>query len=128
MEQRRSHSGSGLLMRRLFALLLVTPVICLARPPGLPCTSWPVSMAEATLQNAGLVKAGEFDESRIKTTPISIEKVGKDLYKQVFDIVLHSRSGRDFHVITVNTASSTECSMSGVDVYLIDRKFSGDAP
>lgn len=115
-------------MRTLCAVLLVVPAIVFARPNGLPCTGWPVNMAEATLQNAGLVKPGEFDETKTRATPIAIEKTGKDLYRQVLDIVLHSRSGRDFHVVTVNTASSVECSISGVDVYLIDRKFSGDAP
>ncbi|KXU83037.1 hypothetical protein CI15_28385 [Paraburkholderia monticola] len=115
-------------MRRLCAVFLLVPAFGFARPPGLPCKSWPVAMAEVTLQNAGLVKAGDFDESRTRATPVSFEKTGKDLYRQVFEIVLHSRAGREFHVITVNSASSVECSMSGVDVYLIERKFSGDAP
>jgi hypothetical protein len=116
-------------MRRLLILLLAAPSLCFARiPAGLPCASWPVNMAEATLQNAGILKIAQLDESKTKATPISLEKIGKDLYRQVFDVVLHARSGQEFHVITVNSASSTECSMSGVDVYWVSRKFSADAP
>ncbi|PLZ00606.1 hypothetical protein CY652_20150 [Burkholderia sp. WAC0059] len=60
--------------------------------------------------------------------PIAIQKIGKDLYKQVFDITLYSKSGEQFHVVTVNNVSSQECSISGVDIYLVSRKFGADEP
>jgi len=85
-------------------------------------------MAEVKLQNARLIKIAQLDESKTTATPLSVEKIGKDLYRQVFDITLHSRSGQEFHVITVNSASSVECSMSGVVVYLVSRKFGADGP
>jgi len=115
------------MMRRALALLLLQPV-CYAAPAGLPCTNWPVSMAEVNLQNAGIFKIYELDESRTKAIPLALEKIGKNLYRQVFDITLYHRDGRKWNVITVNEASPIECSMSGVDVYLIDKKFSADSP
>jgi hypothetical protein len=120
------------MMRRWLLLLLAAPAIGAARatplPAGLPCASWPTSMAEVNLQNAGLVRIAQLDEAKTRATPIATEKIGADLYRQVFDITLYARSGQAFHVITVNRASSTECSMSGVDVYLVSRTFRADAP
>lgn len=107
-------------------LLLFAPGFCLAG--ALPCASWPTSMAEVYLQNAELVRVEQLDKSKTQAIPIAFQKIGKDLYQQVFDITLYAKSGQTFHVITVNKASSRECSMSGVDVYLISKKLSADTP
>ncbi len=80
------------------------------------------------MQNAGIVKITQLDESKTKAIPVAIQKIGKDLYRQVFDIVLHAKAGEEFHVMTVNNASSQECSMSDVDVYLVSRKFDAQVP
>jgi len=109
-----------------YLLLLLLPELCVAA--SLPCAGWPTNMAEVYLQNAGLVKIQDLDESRTQATPIAIQKIGKDLYRQVFDIHFYAKLGENLHVITVNNASSQECSMSGVDVYLVSRKLSADEP
>lgn len=115
------------MMRRLLMLTLSLPVACLAGlPKGLPCSSWPINIAEAKLQNAGIVKMSELDEAKTKAIPVTIEKIGKDLYKQVYDITWYSKSGEQFRAITVNNASSEECSMSGVTVYVVSRKIGAD--
>ncbi|WP_322062185.1 hypothetical protein [Paraburkholderia sp. J63] len=117
------------MMRKLFTLFLAMPGICFATlPAGLPCASWPTNISEVKLQNAGIVKIAQLDESKTKAVPVAIQKIGKDLYRQVFDITLQAKSGEEFHVMTVNEASSQECSMSDVDVYLISRKFSAQVP
>ncbi|WP_162631681.1 hypothetical protein [Burkholderia sp. JP2-270] len=53
------------------------------------------------------------------------EKTGKDLYRQIYDITFVDKSGAKFQVITSSEASSSERSMSGVDVYVVTRKIDG---
>ena len=115
-------------MRGLLIILTVSvPVACLARSPKvLPCPSWPTNIAEAKLQDAGILKMSELDETRTKAIPVAIERIGKDLYRQVFDITWYSTSGAQFRAVTVNDASSQECSMSGVAVYVVSRKIGAD--
>ncbi len=85
-------------------------------------------MTEVYLQNAGIVKIDQLDESKTKAIPIAYQKIGKDLYRQVFDITLYAKSGQSFHVVTVSSASSTECSISDVTTYLVSRKLTAEAP
>lgn len=116
-------------MRKLLVLLSMTPAMCFAKlPAGLPCASWPTNVAEVKLQNAGVFKITQLDESKTKAVPIAIQSIGKDLYRQVFDITLYAHSGEKFHVVTVNNASSTECSMSDVDIYVVSQKFNAQVP
>ncbi|NML30787.1 hypothetical protein [Paraburkholderia antibiotica] len=104
--------------RALFALALAAPGVCVAKlPAGLPCPSWPTNIAEVALKNAKIVDIADLDESKTQAQPIAIQQIGKDLYRQVYSITFHSKSGKTFHVITVNNASSEECSMSDVTVY-----------
>ncbi|CAG2324342.1 MULTISPECIES: hypothetical protein [Burkholderia] len=50
---------------------------------------------------------------------------GKDLYRQIYDITFVDKSGATFQGITSSEASSSECSMSGVDVYVVTQKIDG---
>jgi hypothetical protein len=79
-------------------------------------------MGSTMLQNMGLLpKSPDIDWDKIKATRLASEKVGKDLYVQVYDITFPTKSGATLRVITRNTASHEECSMSSVDIYVVSR-------
>jgi hypothetical protein len=56
---------------------------------------------------------------------LASEKVGKDLYRQVYDITFYEKTGSKIEVITSSKASNEECSMSGVDVFVVSRRLGG---
>jgi len=82
-------------------------------------------MAISGLKNAGITDPKKLDESRTKAVLLASEKTGKDLYRQIYDITFVDKSGAKFQVITSSEASSSECSMSGVDVYVVTQKIDG---
>jgi hypothetical protein len=106
-----------------FAALAV-PVFCMAKSP--PCSSWPTNMALTVLKNAGITDPTKLDESKTSAVQVASENIGKGLYKQVYDITFHEKTGRAIEVITSGKASWNECSMSSVDVYIVFRKFNSD--
>ncbi len=79
-------------------------------------------MAFTWLKNAALVSNEDLDFKRTEVVEIASEKIGKDLYRQIHRVRFYKRNSDTLDVITVNNASHDECSMSGVDVYLISRK------
>jgi hypothetical protein len=85
--------------------------------------NWAAMSAYGTLKNAGLVDNYTTDFSKTKVTRIASQRMGKDLYRQVHDVVFVNKSGQTLEVITVNEASHQECSMSGVDVYVVGKHF-----
>jgi hypothetical protein len=95
-----------------------------AKPPE--CTNanaWPAAMAFTHLKNGGIVSNDELDFKKTLVTRLASEKIGKDLYRQIHLVRFVRTSGEPVEAITVNDASSKECSMSGVDVYLITKRF-----
>lgn len=106
------------------ALALATPALCLASSP-LQCVSWPKNMAEVHLKNVGITDPTLLDESKTHAVRLASEKIGKDLYRDVYDITFYEKSGRAIEVITSSESSSSECSMSGVDVYVVSKKIGG---
>lgn len=103
----------------MLILALAIPGASYAKlPKGLPCPSWPTNIAEVVMKNANIVDIVDLDESKTVAKPIAIQQMGKDLYRQVYDITFQTTAGKTFRVITVNDASSQECSMSDVKVYL----------
>ena len=110
----------------VFTALIITATaagagspIC-AGPEG-----WPTAMAFVYLKDAGLTSNDELDFTKTKTTLLASERIGKDLYRQVHDVVFTEKSGETIEVITRNNASSEECSMSGVDVFVVSRHLGG---
>ena len=79
-------------------------------------------MAFTHLKNAGLIYNETTDFKKTKVVRIASEKIGKDLYRQVHDIVFSETDGSKIEVVTVNDASHDECSMSGVEVYVISNR------
>lgn len=111
----------------LYAVLLVVGAgSALASAPD--CSGaerWPTSMAFVHLKNAGVTSNDELDFAKTRTTRIASEKIGEDLYRQVHQVTFAEKSGDIIEVLTVNDASSEECSMSGVRVWLVSRKLGG---
>ena len=95
----------------------------LARMTG--CASWPTNMALVHLKNASLIDPAQVDRSRTKTVLLASEKTGRDLVREIYDITFVTRSGATVEVVTRSEASREECSMGGVDVYVVSRKLGG---
>ncbi|HKT96928.1 MAG TPA: hypothetical protein VJS30_10370 [Paraburkholderia sp.] len=103
------------------SVLLALPALALAASPA-QCVSWPTNMAEVKLKNAGITDPTKLDESKTRAVRIASQKVGKDLYRDVYDITFYEKSGRAIEVIMSSEASSSECSMGSVDVYVVSQK------
>ena len=102
-------------------LLLTTP----ARATTPDCTGverWATSVAFGELKSARFTDNERLDFTKTKTTRLASEKIGKDLYRQVHHVVFTEKTGNKIVVITVNDASSEECSMSGVQVFVVSRE------
>jgi hypothetical protein len=83
---------------------------------------WATSMAFVHLKNAHQTDNDKLDFKKTKTVRLASEKIGKDLFRQVHHVTFTEISGRKIEVITVNGASSTECSMSGVQVFVVSQQ------
>ena len=86
---------------------------------------WPTSSALVQLKSAGIATGNEVDVTKTKTTLLASERIGNDLFRQVHFVVFTERSGRKIEVITSNEASSAECSMSAVQLFVVSRRLGG---
>ena len=87
--------------------------------------SWPTSMAFVHLKNEGITDNEKVDFEKTKTTRLASEQIGEDLFRQVHRVTFTEKSGHVMEAITVNDASLEECSMSGVDVFLVAMHLGG---
>lgn len=76
-------------------------------------------------KNAGLIDNSSIDFSRTKTVRLASQKIGKDLWHQVYDVTYTKKSGEAIEAIAIHDASSEECSMTGVDVCVISKHLAG---
>ena len=106
----------------LVILLAVLPILSFAKGPD--CDSWPMNMSEGWLQNAGIVDVINLDESKTKITLLASEKKAKGLYTQIYHFIFYDKIGNSYEIITNNDTSYEECSMTGVDIYLISKSVS----
>lgn len=83
--------------------------------------AWPTIMTMVSLQDAGITNGAKIDSSRTKTGRIASERLGKDLYHQVYYVRFTEKTGRVIEAIAVHDASNEECSMSGVQVFLVSK-------
>jgi len=103
-------------------LLIASPSMALAKDPDCSRTNqWPTNMAFVHLKNAGITDNSKLDFTKTKTIRLASEKIGKDLYRQIHHVIFTEKSGNVIEVITINEVSSIECSMSGVDVFVISK-------
>lgn len=79
------------------------------------CWHWPTMMAFTQLKNAGVID-NRTDADHARHTRIASQRIGPDLYRQVYDVHFPRPDGRDIEVITISDASLQECSMGEVRV------------
>ena len=82
---------------------------------------WPTVMAFGELKNAGITDNQRLDFTRTKTTRLASEQVKEGLFRQLHHVTFVEKSGTNIEVITANDVSKEECSMSGVEVYVISK-------
>lgn len=83
--------------------------------------AWPSGMAFTYLKNAGVLRSEEVDFTKTSVARLASERVGKNLYRQVHLVRFMKTTGEQVSAIAVNEVSRQECSMSGVDVYLVSQ-------
>jgi hypothetical protein len=81
-------------------------------------------MAFVLLKNAGITNNDKIDFSKTKTVRLASEKIGKDLWHQVYDVTFTEYSGRTLEAIAVHDASQEECSITGVELYIVSQHLS----
>ncbi|MTJ80838.1 MAG: hypothetical protein F8N37_07460 [Telmatospirillum sp.] len=106
----------------MMTALLLLPAAVQAAEKRLECSSWPINIAIGQLKNAGIADPSGIDESKTRAVLLSSEKIGKDLYQQVYEITFQETSGKIVQVVTNSRASREECSMSDVTVYVVSQK------
>lgn len=82
---------------------------------------WPTNMTFGYLKNAGLADNSNIDFSKTRTIRLASEKIGKNLWHQVYDVVFTKKSGEEVEAVAVHNASQEECSMSGVEVFVVSK-------
>jgi len=90
------------------------------------CTNaWPKTMAYVHLKNAGLLTPEMTDFKKTTSIRLASQQIGPDLFHQVHLVTYTKNDGQVVQVVTVNDASSEECSMSGVEVFVVTKKLGG---
>ncbi len=113
-------------MRKVLAavLLLSASSIAQSQPEkivGPDCSgSWPTIMAFVHMKNAGLADNASIDSSKT-TARLASEKRAKGLWHQVYHVTFTKKSGETLEAIAVHDASLEECSMSGVEVFVVSK-------
>ena len=87
--------------------------------------NWAAAMAYTHLKNANLVSSESNDSAQTKVTLLASEKIKKDLYRQIHLVTFVDKTGHKIEVIASNEASSQECSMSGVQIFVISKRLGG---
>jgi hypothetical protein len=97
------------------ALLIVGPVR--ADPECAGPDHWAANMTRAYLKNSRLLDNNQVISSQTKSDLIASQRIGGNLYKQVFKATFYLRNRKTMSAIAVSDSSSDECSMSDVTVY-----------
>lgn len=117
----------------LFFVLLTLIFIPIAYPQarsthGPNCSGgWPTNMTYGLLKNAGLMDNASTDFTKTKTVRLASERVGKDLWHQVYLVTFRKNTGGQIQAISVIDSSSDECSIWGVEVFVVSRRLNSDA-
>ncbi|HVO78875.1 MAG TPA: hypothetical protein VMT39_02555 [Candidatus Bathyarchaeia archaeon] len=74
------------------------------------------------LKNASLIDPKQVETAKTTTTRMASQQIGNDLWHQVYDVRLALKSGDVIEAIAVHDASIEECSMSGVEVFVVSKK------
>ena len=113
-------------MKRALLPLLVFASGAAAPAPRPPDCSgpdhWAAGTAFTALKNDGAVTNDAVDFDHVTSRTIASERIGRDLWRQVFRVTFPLKSGDRVEAIVVSDASSEECSMSGAKVFLISKE------
>ena len=82
---------------------------------------WPTGMAVVLLRNAGLLPFDGRKSIRTHTTRIASEPLDGGIFRQVHRVVVTTADNEKHDAIVVNEVSAEECSISPVELFLIDR-------
>jgi len=83
-------------------------------------------MAFVHFKNAALADNDSIDFSRTKTVRLASEKIGKDLWRQVYRVLFTKKSGDTIEAIAVHNASQGDCSMTGVEVFAVSKHLNAE--
>jgi hypothetical protein len=115
-------------MKRLgifLALAITLPVLAQSKTVGShgpDCSGgWPTNMAFVHLKNEGITTNDKIDFSKTKTVRLASEQAGKNLYHQVYYVRFTEKAGNSIEAIAVHDASPEECSMTGVEVFVVSK-------
>jgi len=98
--------------------------------PNLGCSgpdNWAAGSTYAQLKNAGLLSPDSVDFSKTHVQLLAQQKIGKDLYRQIHEILFTLKSGSIVRALSTSNASSQECSMSNVKIRVVGQVL-GDYP
>ena len=71
----------------VITLLMMLPSVATAKDPDCAgVDQWPTNMAFVHLKNAGITTNEKIDFKKTKTTRLTSEKVGTDLYRQIHHV------------------------------------------
>lgn len=119
--KRRPHDRGDPVRAAAIVAMLTAPALCFAGSPS-QCASWPKNITPLILKNVGITDPVKIDDSKTKAVRIASEKIGKDLWRDVYDITFYEQTGHAIEVITSSEASSAECSMSDPVVWVVTQK------
>ncbi|WP_282175941.1 hypothetical protein [Vibrio nereis] len=86
-------------------------------------TSWAPNMAYVYLVNNNVFTKSDVLHDRTVVVRLASEKLAYDIYRQIHHVTFTLKSGKQVEIITSNEASSEECSLGVVDVFLIKQVF-----
>ena len=83
---------------------------------------WAASMTFVHMKNAGLLDNDNVDFSKTAVVRIASQKLRRDLWRQVYDVRYTKKSGEVLEAIAVHDASREECSMSGLQLFVVSKR------
>ena len=83
------------------------------------CHRWPMVMAESWIKDT---KKVELKLDKTIGERIASQKIKKGLFNNIFIFNFVDDKDQEYKVITKNLASTEECSISGVEVYMISNQ------
>ena len=87
---------------------------------------WPTKMAFTHMKNARFVSNHDLDATKTTTVRLASERIGKDLWHQVYLVTFTKTSGESLQAFAIHDASTEECSMTGVEVYVVAKHLNAD--
>lgn len=119
--------------RLLFANLFLATALSAQPQPnrthGPDCSGgWTTDVTLALLKGAGLVNVRELDFSKTRTVRLASERIGKDLWHQVYRVIYVRNSGESIEAIAIHDASQGECSMTAPELFVIAKHLGQTEP